>query len=248
MTRHIDIAGPTDAPPLVLLHGASANRKMWHSQVEALSDEFRVIAPDLPGHGDHPIRKFRFGEAVADVQRLIDEEAGGSALVLGLSGGGYVAIGVAHDTPSRVNALVLSGSTAEYLGWGGLSTRLFGVAVGTFAPLMSRISEKAIRRGARAETAEAMIDVGISMRAASQSLLSLPGRDYHGMLEDYRGPVLILNGERDKVNRENEQNAARRWGARLAVLEDCGHACALSQPEAFTEAARVFLRSHGSTA
>ncbi len=246
MSPHVDLAGPADAPALVLLHGASANRKMWYSQVEALADEFRVIVPDMPGHGDHPIRRFRFDEAVADVQRIIDEEAGGTAMVLGLSGGGYVGLGVAHHSPERVRALVLSGATAEYLGWGGFSTRLFGYFVGVISPVMRRMSEKGIRKGARPETAEAMIDVGVSMRAASQSLRAIPGRDYHAMLEEYSGPVLILNGERDKANRECEEDAARRWGAELVVLEDCGHACALSQPDAFSEAAGEFLRAHAS--
>lgn len=49
-----DVAGPREAFPIVLLHGAAATRKMWVPQMEALSDEFRVIALDLPGHG--PLR------------------------------------------------------------------------------------------------------------------------------------------------------------------------------------------------
>jgi len=39
-----DVAGPRDAFPIVLVHGAAATRKMWVPQLEALSEEFRVIA------------------------------------------------------------------------------------------------------------------------------------------------------------------------------------------------------------
>jgi pimeloyl-ACP methyl ester carboxylesterase len=45
-----DVAGPLDAFPIVLVHGAAWTRKMWIPQMEALSDEFRMIAVDLPGH------------------------------------------------------------------------------------------------------------------------------------------------------------------------------------------------------
>lgn len=248
MSSFVDLLGPSDAPPVVLLHGAGANRKMWHFQATALSDRFRVIVPDLPGHGDHPERRFRFEAGVRFVRHLIDDEAGGTADVVGLSGGGYVAIGVAHESPRRVASLVLSGSTAEYLGWGGFSTRLVGVVAGAAGPVMRRLNEKALRSATRPDTAEAMIEVGVSMRAAAQSLRSIPGRDYHAMLEKYPGPVLILNGERDRVNRRSESEAARRWNARLEVLEDCGHACVLSQPQSFTDAVRGFLESLDRTA
>lgn len=46
-----DIAGPADARPIVFLHSVQLTRKMWLPQVEALSSEYRLIAPDLPGHG-----------------------------------------------------------------------------------------------------------------------------------------------------------------------------------------------------
>jgi pimeloyl-ACP methyl ester carboxylesterase len=66
------------------------------------------------------------------------------------------------------------------------------------------------------------------------------------MLESYRGPVLILNGERDKVNREREDDAARRWNAELMVIPDSGHSCVLSQPDAFSAAARAFLHTRAA--
>ena len=41
-------------PAIVFLHGHPFSRAMWAQQIAALSDEFRVVAPDLPGYGESP--------------------------------------------------------------------------------------------------------------------------------------------------------------------------------------------------
>src|SRR5450759_3884735 len=46
-----DVAGPEDAPTLVFLHGTRVTRAMWDPQVAALTERYRVVAVDLPGHG-----------------------------------------------------------------------------------------------------------------------------------------------------------------------------------------------------
>ena len=86
--RGVDVAGPPDAPPIVFVHGAAFTGKMWAPQRRVLSDEFRVVAPDLPGHGARADRDFRLGRAVDLLDEVIDEEAGGNAVVVGLSLGG----------------------------------------------------------------------------------------------------------------------------------------------------------------
>ena len=51
-----DVMGPPHAFPIVLIHGAAWTRNMWLPQIEALSDEFRVLAIDLPGHGTYELQ------------------------------------------------------------------------------------------------------------------------------------------------------------------------------------------------
>src|SRR6266567_2670509 len=62
-----DIAGPRDAFPIVLVHGAAWTRNAWVPQMEALSDELRVIAVDLPGHGTLREQPFRLEAGVQAV-------------------------------------------------------------------------------------------------------------------------------------------------------------------------------------
>ncbi len=65
----------------------------------------------------------------------------------------------------------------------------------------------------------------------------MPGFDYRRMLSEFEGPVLILNGERDEGNREEEADAASAaLDATIVMVEDAGHACSLTQPAAFSAA------------
>ena len=236
------IAGPDDGSPVVLLHGGGGNRQMWARTVKGLADRYRVIAPDLPGHGELRARRFDLRSAAELVAAAIDREAAGRAAVVGLSLGGYVGIALAARSPDRVSALVLSGATAEYLGRGGLATRLAAIPVRLAARWFDRKSAEAIRRLAPADIAEPMLAAGLSTRGAAEAFWRLPGRDYHAMLAGYRGPLLILNGERDQENRKAESRALASWPqARVEVIADAGHACAISQPDRFTDAVRTFL-------
>src|SRR5215471_10032695 len=109
-----DVAGPRDAFPIVLVHGAAATRKMWLPQLEALSEEFRVIALDLPGLG--PLREppFQLQAAVQAVMESPRQHTHNRALIVGLSLGGYVAMVCANAHPQEIAGLVLSGCCLDY--------------------------------------------------------------------------------------------------------------------------------------
>ena len=67
-----------NGPAIVFLHGHPFSRAMWASQLETLSDEFRVVAPDLPGYGesatlDQIMSMRRFADAVVRLIRNEDE-------------------------------------------------------------------------------------------------------------------------------------------------------------------------------
>ena len=81
--RAVTTAGPADAPPLVLLHGTRRTRAMWRLQLDGLAEAFRVIAVDLPGHGALADVPFRLADASDFVAAVIDEIAGGRAIVVG---------------------------------------------------------------------------------------------------------------------------------------------------------------------
>jgi pimeloyl-ACP methyl ester carboxylesterase len=242
MTSGVEVYGTDHERSILLLHGSGSSRLMWLPQLRALSDEFRTIAIDMPGHGVHRDEPFELDGAAIAAGQAIDELASGRAVVVGLSVGGYVALALADRAPHRVAGLVLSGASASYRGLGGLSTRLYGSFVRVIAKRMEGKAEASMRMRLPPDLADDILAEPPSMRGAVDTLRRLPGRDYYGMAARYPGPILLLNGERDKVNRKEEAAMAAAGGARVEMVADAGHACSLTQPEAFSESVRVFVR------
>jgi pimeloyl-ACP methyl ester carboxylesterase len=241
----VDTAGPAHAPAIVLVHGSVVSRKMWLPQLRGLSDVYRVIAPDLPGHGGRSDERFTFAAASQVLADLIERETSGRALVVGASLGGYVAIDLAHRFPERVGALVLAGASRNFMGALGLYLRLVGGAMrrGWLTQTRERAEERTRRLFPPSldEVAEAQITAGVFPDALGPAFAEMAGRDFQLLLADYPGPTLILNGERDAGPRASAPRFAR--GARqaeVATIPDAGHACNLDQPELFNRAVRAF--------
>ena len=67
------VSGPERAPVVLLLHGATLDHRAWDAQVDELTPQYRVVVPDLRGHGESTLEgAFRFDDAVDDVAALLD--------------------------------------------------------------------------------------------------------------------------------------------------------------------------------
>ena len=243
-----DVAGPVSAPAILLVHGSVVSRKMWLPQLRGLSDTYRVIIPDLPGHGALMHIPFTFAAAVDHLADLIHQEARGHALVTGLSLGGYVAIALANQHPDLVGGLVLSGCSHNFNG-------LLGIYLKAVVELMRRgwmkQSREQVERKTRkmfppalADVAEAQMTAGLSPQSLGPAFSEMTGKDFASMLARYPGPGLILNGEGDAASRRGEATfvAAMRNG-RAQAIPAAGHACSLDQPELYNRAIREFGRT-----
>jgi len=93
---------------LVFIHGGLANRTFWHGELEAFAADFRVIAPDLPGHGESGTNRQRWGipEFGADIEAVVAAEHLKKVILCGNSLGGPVAIEAALLLPGRVLGVV----------------------------------------------------------------------------------------------------------------------------------------------
>jgi pimeloyl-ACP methyl ester carboxylesterase len=106
---HVALAGPEDAPPLLLLHGWPEHWYLWRDVIPRLSDRFRLVCPDNRGFGwgsppaDGDMRKRRLAEdAVAVLDALGIERAG----LIGHDWGGWAGWFVCLDAPERVRAFL----------------------------------------------------------------------------------------------------------------------------------------------
>jgi len=115
--------------PVVLLHGiATTGGLMWFATMSQLGEQFRVLAPDLRGHGRSACSgRFRLVDAARDVVGMLDGLGVERAVALGYSLGGTIAQLTARDFPDRVQGLVLS-ATAARLGPVGIARMPMKVA------------------------------------------------------------------------------------------------------------------------
>ncbi len=109
---HVRVAGPTDGPLVLLLHGFPEGSYGWRHQIPYLAAAgYRVWAPDQRGYGasDKPERIAAFGldELADDVAGLIDAAGRRQAVVVGHDWGGVVAWHLARRSPQRVSKLVV---------------------------------------------------------------------------------------------------------------------------------------------
>jgi pimeloyl-ACP methyl ester carboxylesterase len=95
-------------PALVFIHGGLADRTFWEGQLREFAGRHRVVALDLPGHGESGLNRKKWGipEFGADVKAVIEAEKLKSAIIFGNSLGGPVAIEAALLLPDRVLGVV----------------------------------------------------------------------------------------------------------------------------------------------
>lgn len=99
-------------PVVVLIHGFAENNQIWQQQA-ALNEQFYVITPDLPGSGQTPLTEPLSIESMADdVYTMLQTAGVETAVIIGHSMGGYVALALAEKYPAVVKGLGLFHSTA----------------------------------------------------------------------------------------------------------------------------------------
>ncbi len=109
-TTFVAACGDPAAPPLVLLHGSSANVLMWTGDVQEYARHFRVYTLDIPGEPgqSQPVRPEMAGQAYADWLLEVFQALGiRRACLAGISLGGWMALKFATAHPERVQALAL---------------------------------------------------------------------------------------------------------------------------------------------
>ncbi|MFF4487604.1 alpha/beta fold hydrolase [Streptomyces sp. NPDC001544] len=219
MGTHLLEAGSADRPALVLVHGAGQGGRMWRRQLEALSDGFHVVAPDLPGFGGTP-GPFSLTAAVDSVTEIARGLR--SVYLCGHSLGAIVAARVAVESPDLIARLILAGGPE--IAPGKTSRRRLRFERHRPGWLVRALSDLPDRTG--------WIDM----------LDALQTSDLSHVLPRIAVPTLLLCGKRDRAGLPDARRAAAVIpGARLSVVPHAGHALPVTVPHAFNAIARGFL-------
>jgi pimeloyl-ACP methyl ester carboxylesterase len=109
LSINVEVDGPIDAPPVVLLHGVMLSSASWGWLVDELADRYRLLRVDLRGHGrsDRAPGRYDLPGFVADVRAVLTQAVDQPPVIVGHSLGGVVAAAVAQQDPAAVRGLLL---------------------------------------------------------------------------------------------------------------------------------------------
>jgi pimeloyl-ACP methyl ester carboxylesterase len=249
---------------LVLLHGIGDSQRTWRRVAPALALHYRVLMPDLPGHGlsgrpDAPYTLPWFAGVIADWMTGLGVPR---AHVVGHSFGGGVAQWLLLDHRSRVDrlALIAAGGLGREVGFGlrlaaiPFPERLvtpasmwLGTMLGLLlsrrtvgSPTLAEVSTLARQNGLRGtgrafcRTIRGVIDV------FGQYMQTRPSVGALGSLP----PIALFWGEADRIIPVGHGRLALEWlrGATLEVFPGCGHFPHLEEPERLAEGVLAFLK------
>jgi pimeloyl-ACP methyl ester carboxylesterase len=229
----------------VLVHGSRLTRAVWQGVGARLAGEFRVISLDLPGHGTRAGEPFTLAGAAATIAAVIDGAAGGRAVVVGHSLGGYAAMELAATSPERVRGLVIAGASQEpggrwRLAFGALAWLLRSPLVGG----LNRLNDRFFRTRYPPEIAEPLVAGGYWTAGGAAGVGGLTRERFRPRLAAYPGRTLILNGDLDVILRlgaRSFRHAAQ--DARQRVIPRATHLLQLDQPALVAAAIAGFARS-----
>jgi pimeloyl-ACP methyl ester carboxylesterase len=245
-------------PVVVLLHGFPLSGAMWQEQLSGIGSIYRVIAPDLRGHGESPVPEGIYTmDAMADdvVELLETLEISGPVVIGGLSMGGYVALSIAARYPTRVRALMLmdtrAGADTPEAAQGREATAKAVVAADSAQPVVDAMLPRLFckmtleQRPERVEPMKAVMEK-MSPQGIAGALRGMAVRpDRRGELPKIAVPTLVLVGEEDVITPPSEAKAmvAAIPHARLEVVPEGGHLAPYENPSVANAAILRFLKS-----
>ena len=230
------IAG--DGPAVVLVHCWGGARGFWDQARDDLARDHRVLAVDLGGHGDSGQARedYTMEAFAADVLAAMDAEGLASAVMVGHSMGGTVALAVARAAPDRVHRIV--GIDNLHQVDRGLTPEQLEGFLAPFRADFAGTVPGFVRAMYPADADSASVARAVDVLAATSPRVGLSAfehmfaYDLAAAARAYARPLHLLNDTRYPVARD--QWEAQGVEVRLTSMEDVGHFPMFSAPEAFT--------------
>lgn len=245
-----------DGPPLVLLHPFPANHELWLPASRDLVSRYRVILPDLRGHGESGIGEgpATMEKHAADLARVLDDAEIGRAAMAGVSIGGYLLFEFWRRYRGRVAALILCSTKAQADTAEGRSNRQ-KVAAEVLEKGTEPFIEGMIPKVFGHSTLDARPDL---VDGAKRMMLKMSAEDIslvqRGMAERPESittlttinvPAMVVVGGEDTLSPIADAELMRQniSGSQLKVVPKAGHFAIWEQPEAVGGLVRQFLDS-----
>ncbi|MBN2305641.1 MAG: alpha/beta fold hydrolase [Anaerolineae bacterium] len=241
--------------PVILIHGFPLDHTIWEAQAGALHDSFRVITPDLRGHGASPVPGGVYGmdQLAGDVFALMDHLDLDRAAWIGHSMGGYVTLAGLRLFPERIAGVGLvathpyadppdkriqRGQSADMVLEKGVSELALSMMAALFAPDTDR-------QGAMAQRIyRVMLETSpVGVAGSQRGMAERP--DSVEILRKLGVPAMVIAGVQDKIVTVGmaQDMAGTIPRAHLTLIDGAGHLPMVEQPDATTLALRRFLQA-----
>ncbi len=245
-----------DGPPVVLLHPFPASHEFWLPVAEVLASRYRLILPDLRGHGESEIGEgpATMRKHAADLTRVLDDARIGRAPFIGVSIGGYILFEFWRQQRTRVAALGLCNTKASADNADARAGRLQAandvLERGT-EPFLQSMVPRLFANTTR-ETRPDLVEGGLRMmRQMSPEDVAQVQRgmaersDSIETLKTINVPTLLITGDEDILTGINEAQPMHQHiaGSQMKVIPKAGHYSPWEQPAEAATIIRQFLDS-----
>jgi 3-oxoadipate enol-lactonase len=241
-------------PPIVLLHPFPAHHEFWNPIVPALESRYRLILPDLRGHGDSEIGEgpASMQKHAGDVAKVLDAAGVGKAAFIGCSIGGYILFEFWRRFRERVKSLALCDTRPQADTAEARANRLKAAAdvieQGT-EPFLDTMIPKLMGRTTVTTRPDLVDGARSMMRKMSAEDISLVQRgmaerpDSVGDLKSINVSTLIVIGDEDVLSTPADGELMRQQiaGSQLKIVPKAGHYAPWEQPAAVGAVLRQFL-------
>jgi N-formylmaleamate deformylase len=238
-------------PPVILLHGLTANGACWTAAARALEGEYDVFMPDARGHGGSsaPDYGYHYEDHAADVVGLIETLRLAPAVLIGHSMGGMTTALVASRYPGLVRGLILadpsflSPKVQREVRACDVADQHRRYLKMTLDDLVAEARTKHPERSL--DTIERVARARLQTGMGAFDVLTPPYPDYRQVLSAIEVPcLLVIGGPAGVVSPETAAELQRLNPQLQAVqIPEVGHGLHYDQPEQFADIVKSFLRS-----
>lgn len=247
---------------IVMLHGFAADKDTWVRFAKDLSDDYRLIIPDLPGHGEST-QEFSLNYGIQEQAKRLKEFLGRLKAqrvhLVASSMGGAIALRYTHMYPGTVRSLTLIDSYGAIRTPSALDELIRVSGKNPVLQISNTDDYKAMMNYAMVDPPyipgiliDVLAEERIKWQAIEQKMLKdmMVDADQTAILPDIGAPTLIIWGKQDKIiNAENAEFLHEKIsGSRKVLFDDVGHLPMLEKTKETVQYFRSFLKGMERTA